>query len=628
MKVGTFDIETNGFLPNLDTVWCASVKDAETGERRNFRPSDIADLPAYLDTFDVLRGHNCIQFDFPALRKVLGYEYQGTKVDTLLMSRLQRPNRPRVPNVSAGPHSVEAWGARLGYPKKGHEEWDKFSEDMMTRCATDVDIQELIYGALIAEGKGEGWERAHKLNSKLFHYLQLQEEHGWYVDRAKLDWCLATLNRWIDRIDRAVSARLPIVVEIDESKSAGEYKWVGKPFKKSGEYSKATSDWLDVVSPSAPVKPSVGGPYSRVSFRAVDLDKNLEVRDFLLAQGWKPAEWNTNNVGQHTSPKLSKDDPFEGVIGGLGKLIAKRVQCKQRRGTIEGWHNAIRADGRIPTPVSGLAITGRLRHSLVVNVPSPDAKAFFAKHMRAIFSSPEGKVLVGCDSKGNQIRQLAARMGDDEFTHAVLFGTKEDGTDLHSVNQRRSGVPTRTLAKNFFYGFIFGAGDAKIGKIVGGSAKEGKALKEKYYKELPGLRKLIDNASKEWKATAQRWYNSKWGKMEYRNGFIRGLDGRPIQVDSEHKILVSFLQSDEAIQMAVAYVIFHKWMEKRGYVLGKNFTTVIWYHDEIQVETDPEIAEEVGMLLSEAIRWSGDYLGIACPHEGEYSIGKNWRETH
>jgi hypothetical protein len=60
---------------------------------------------------------------------------------------------------------------------------------------------------------------------------------------------------------------------------------------------------------------SIGGPFSRVDFRRVDLDKNSEVKDYLLNLGWIPDEWNTNNVGERTTPKLSKDDSFIGVQG-------------------------------------------------------------------------------------------------------------------------------------------------------------------------------------------------------------------------------------------------------------------------------------------------------------------------
>ncbi|HKI62862.1 MAG TPA: DNA polymerase [Mariprofundaceae bacterium] len=626
MRVATFDIETNGFLPELDRIWCAAVKEHGQDQVVTFDPRNIHELPKYLEQFDVLIGHNAIQFDFPALRKVYGWEYKGKKVDTLLISRLQRPTRRWPPHAKgrgkSGPHSVQAWGWRVGRGKVVHEEWDRFTPEMLHRCSEDVEIQCLIYAELLKEGRGEGWTAAHKLNFKLFENLQNQEEYGWYVDQVHIDRCLYVLERWIGLIDRAVAPYLPLRIEVQESKKEGQYNYIKKPFKQDGHYSAAVTKWLSD-------KPgiNIAGPFSRVWFRPTDLNSNMEVKAFLLEAGWQPAEWNTNNDGERTSPKLSKDDPFEGINGALGRLVARRVQCRQRKSIIEGWRELVREDGRIPSRVVGLAATGRARHTNIVNVPSPHSKAFFAKWMRQIFTTQPGWVLVGVDSKGNQIRQLAARMGDKEFTHAVLHGNQEDGTDLHSLNQKRSGAPSRSRAKNFFYGFIFGAGDEKIGKVIDGDAAAGRKLRETYLNELPALRTLIDNLTTEWRRTAKKWYNKKWGRMEYSDGWIKGLDGRPILVESPHKLLCYTLQSDEAIQMAAAYNIWHKWMNER-WPYRKMWGTVIWMHDEWQFECVPEIAEEAAMLACAAIKWAGAYYKIACPHDGDYQIGRNWYETH
>ncbi|KKL73146.1 hypothetical protein LCGC14_2077850, partial [marine sediment metagenome] len=45
--------------------------------------------------------------------------------------------------------------------------------------------------------------------------------------------------------------------------------------------------------------------------------------------------------------------------------------------------------------------------------------------------------------------------------------------------------------------------------------------------------------------------------------------------------------------MSAAYCIFHKGMRTAGYEFGKDYGTVLWMHDEWQVECRPEIAEHV-----------------------------------
>jgi len=633
MKTAYLDTEANGLLDELTVMHCAVVLDADTGEEHLFTPNNIDTLCSFLENYSCLIGHNIIGYDTAALRKLYDWEFKGELIDSLLMSRTQRPNRLSPPKCYAPPHSVEAYGVRFGMPKQEHEDWTQYTPAMLERCRQDVRIQKRIYEFLLEEGKGEGWENAHKLNAKLFYHLQRQEEYGFAIDREHFNNCIRLLDHWIARIDKALAPKLPLVVEILETKKDGEYGWVKKPYLKSGEYSKPVIEYYAGNDGDSLAAYPVAGPFSRINFRPVDLNSNKETKEFLLSQGWEPKEWNVNDAGKQTSPKLSKIDPFDGIQSSLGRLVAKRVQCRHRRSQIEGWLESIRPDGRIGAKVGGIATTGRLKHAVIVNVPNADS--FFGEYMRKGFIAKPGWVLVGTDSKGNQMRQLAGRMrdidpnGDPIFEHAVIHGKKEDGSDLHTLNMKRSGVNTRTKGKNFFYGgILFGAGAKKGGKIIEGAPEKFMQLKEEFWKEMPLLKVLIDTLTAEWRKTAQCWYNKKFNRMEYKNGYIRGLDGRPILVEFEKDILVYYLQSDEAIQMAAAYCVLHKWLERAGYNWRQDYGFVIWMHDEWQIECRKEIAEHVAELSNRAIAWAGEYFKIKCPHEGESKIGRNWAETH
>lgn len=577
MNVGIFDLEANGLLRDATHVHCGVVKNIESGAVRKFRPYEVKELLSHLDTFDVLIAHNGIGYDWPLLKKLYGYTFKGKRVDTLIMSRLLNPQRQvpfNCPNKKTGPHSVEAWGYRVGRGKPEHNDWENFSEEMLHRCSEDVEIQHLIYNELLKEAKGKKWRDAFLLSFKLFEYLQKQEEYGWLVDRPYMESCIHQLEHWIGRIDRVLEKHLPVILEIQENKQDGDFLYIKKPFLKSGEYSRSVSAWLDKHGIDANLR-IVGGPFSRVSFRKVDLNSGQETKDFLLREGWEPLEWNTNDNNERTSPKLSKDDPFDGINGGVGRLVARRVQCRQRKGIIEGLVASIRPDGRIASVINSLAATGRATHRNIVNIPG--AKSFYGKQMRKIFTCKEGFVLVGTDSDACQIRMLAGRMNDPAYTETVINGDKDKGTDIHTVNKNAAGLPDRDAAKTFFYGFLFGAGDAKIGKIVKGTSADGARLKEQFLAGLPALGALLERLTNEWKGTAKKRYNAKWNKMEHYDGFITGLDGRPILVPFEHQILVYLLQSDEAIFMAAAYNRFNMQMEKK-YKYGIDYGVVAWYH--------------------------------------------------
>jgi DNA polymerase I len=626
-KVFIGDIEADGLLDTATRVWCGVFKNVDTNEKYKFRPHQIEEMLTFMDTIDVLIMHNGIGYDWRLLKKLHGYVYRGRKVDTLIMSRLQDPNRrspPHCPNKIA-PHSVEAWGYRVGRGKPEHNDWSQFSEEMLHRCDEDVEIQHLILKELIKEANGKNWKDALQMTYKLFDVLNMSEEYGWLVDKEHMDFSIYMLTRWISMIDRVVIPYLPIILEIEETKKNGEYNYVRKPFKKDGSYSESALRWCEEVSIDSR-SGIIGGPFSRISFRPVNLESNKETKEFLLSYGWSPVDWNYNSEGERTSPKLSHDDPFEGIDNKLGKLVAKRVQCKHRRATLVGWSQVIRDDGRIPSIVVGLTTTARARHQNIVNVPG--GKSFFGKWMRKCFITKPGWKLVGTDSDACQIRMLAARMGDDNYTDSVLNGKKEDGSDQHSVNMRAAGLSSRDDAKTFFYGIIFGAGDKKTGKIVKGNADDGKRLKEKFFEGLPALKNLVDKLTDEWRATAKKVYNPKFNRMEYADGYIIGLDGRPIYVPSEHMVLVYALQSDEAIMMSAAYLKFYQWMNKAGYKWGEDYGIVCWYHDEWTTECREEIAEHVAELAKNAITWAGEYFKIACPHLGQSKIGNNWWEIH
>lgn len=626
MRICFADLEANGFLNTATKAHCGVFKEKGTEVIKKFLPHQMQEMLAYMDTVDVLIMHNLLGYDLPLLKKLYGYTYNGKKVDTLVMSRLVNPKRLspfNCPNKKA-PHSIEAWGYRVGRGKPEHNDWENFSDDMLHRCTEDVEILELVYDALMKEAAGGNWKNAFLLSFKLFENLQKQEAYGWLVDQDHMKFCISQLTNWIRRIDAVITPNLPLILEINESKAAGIYKHVSKPFLKSGKHSQSVCDWYSSNGIDPDLVPVVG-PFSRISFRYTDLNSGEETKNYLLAEGWEPAEWNTNDEGERTSPKLSKDDPFDGLEGRVGKLVAKRVQCRHRRSSIEGLVKLIRPDGRISSAVNTLAATGRATHRNIVNIPQ--AKSFYGKQMRKIFISKPGWVLVGTDSDACQVRMLCGRMNDPVYTDNVLNGKKEDGTDIHSVNMRAAGLGNRDDAKTFFYGFLFGAGDGKIGKIVKGTPARGKQLKADFLEGLPALKALLESLTKEWRATAKQRYNNKFNRMEYYDGTITGLDGRPVRVASEHAILVYLLQSDEAIMMTAAYNKFCKDMDRK-YKWGEDYGILCWYHDEYTAECKPEIADDVRVLAENAIAWAGDYYKIPCPHLGQGKIGKDWYAIH
>lgn len=606
-------------------MWCLVGRDLTTNEITTFDPSNIHEVPDYLDQFDRIVGHNIIGYDLPVFKHKFKWEFKGVIRDSLVISRLCFPNIDPPKGVSAGPHSVEAWGVRFGRHKPEHEDWTRFSPEMLHRCSEDNEIQTLLYEKCLEEIKAKNWEAGIALACRVAWLLEKQREYGWTLDIPLIEKHMRTLNRWISKIDRTVVPVLPLVTEPLERKEDGNRKYLAKPFKKDGTYSKLTLDYFEQCGTEL----DIAGPFSRVRFRPIDLDKPDEVKDVLLAQGWQPREWNFDKkTGQRRSPKLNKDDDFEGINGKLGRLIAKRVQCRHRLSNLTTFRKGVREDGRIETPHSGFATTGRLKHSVVVNIPNPDTGSFFAKQMRSIFRAKEGWVMVGCDSKENQMRQLAARMKNEEFKYAVVHGDKSKGTDEHSLTMQKCGLDSRADGKKLNYTVIFGGQDPKVARTFHVSLERAKEMRRILFDGLPGLEDLINGLKTQWEKTAKKEWNPRYGRFTHRDGYIIGLDGRPIYIDSPHKLLVMQLQSDEAIQMAAAYCWAYRELEKKGYRYGEDYGFLIWYHDEFNVECRPEIAKDVAEILEESIAWAGRFFKIDCPHEGDAKIGSTWEDVH
>lgn len=176
-------------------------------------------------------------------------------------------------------------------------------------------------------------------------------------------------------------------------------------------------------------------------------------------------------------------------------------------------------------------------------------------------------------------------------------------------------------------GFLYGAGDAKVGLIVGKGAEEGARLKAKFLAAVPALAGLINDLQAAFE----------------RNGSVRGLDGRRLFIGatmdknklpkrvwkrSLHKALNTLLQSAGAIVMKKALVLAYDQLQAQGLKPGIDFEVVLSVHDEYQVECLAQHAETIGKTLRQSIIDAGIHFKLRCPLDGEYKIGDSWAETH
>jgi len=368
----------------------------------------------------------------------------------------------------------------------------------------------------------------------------------------------------------------------------------------------------------------IQGPYSKIEISDFNIGSIMDVKEYLLSQGWIPDVWNySKDTRERTSPKLEGE--FKGITGDLPKKIKQRITWRHRRSQIEGWLKNVRVyDNSIAAGANPCGTnTCRMRHYNIVNIPKANADAqgqliwdvgeqydIYGTQMRALFIPREGYVLVGHDASGLELRMLAHYMDDYEFIQEILNG------DIHTYNQTKAGLPTRAAAKSFIYALIYGAGDATIGELVGGSKIEGRQIKQEYFSELPKLKRLIESV-----------------KRASGRGWLKGLDGRRIYMRNDSrgnidrkKAVNTLLQSAGSIVMKKSCVKLWKEVERQGIQAHK----VLDMHDEGQseVKDNQENIERYCITSVNSIIDAGKHFNLNIPLDAEYKIGRNMAETH
>jgi DNA polymerase I-like protein with 3'-5' exonuclease and polymerase domains len=154
---------------------------------------------------------------------------------------------------------------------------------------------------------------------------------------------------------------------------------------------------------------------------------------------------------------------------------------------------------------------------------------------------------------------------------------------------------------------MYGAGSAKIGKIVGAGAKEGQQLINKFLTSMPSLKRVRDEVTK---ASAK--------------GKIRGIDGRVLYVRSTHSALNTLLQGAGAVVCKVWLINIMTGVR----TLGVDVKLVASIHDEYQFEVLNTDVKKFGQITKDAMKDTEKELHMKCPLDSEWKVGKTWAETH
>ena len=564
-----WDLEADHLLKEVTQVWCHVFRDVHTDEVHTFDPTQTQEVLEFMDNAKTLIGHNIIDYDLRVMKKLHNYTFKGKVVDTLVYSRTIWPHVKELdfklnkakhfPLKLIGSHSLKAWGYRLGELKgdfnSGSESFAAYTSEMLDYCIQDTEVTAKLYSKILEKNFSKA---ALDLETEIHTLLIEQQQNGFPFDVPKAEALFAKLQGRKQQIEDQLQETFePTIVE------------------------------LKTKTKTIPFNPA----------------SRQQIADRLMKRGWEPEVFTDSGDPKVDETILSGIDMPEAALLNEYLMLNKRIG---QLGTGKQAWLKMQTGGKIHGRVNHMgAVTSRCTHSNPNTAQVPSVGAPYGKECRELFISPSGYSLLGADASGLELRCLAHYMAaydDGAYADVVLNG------DIHTANQQAAGLESRNQAKTFIYGFLYGSGDEKTGKIIGKGAKEGKAIKNKFLKKLPALKYLRDAVAK---AADER-------------GFVKGLDGRIIPIRHSHAALNTLLQSAGAIICKTWYVFISRAIKQSKL----DAQIVAFIHDEVQVVVKKGQEDEAGRVILKCMRDVEGHFSFRCRLDSEYKYGSNWADTH
>lgn len=632
-KFIVFDIETDGLLDTTKRFWCGWLYDSYTDLYTGY-----TDLDEFFDALNKygtsgynIVGHNICKFDIPALKKLKGerfaFDVRDVCIDTLVLARLIYSNikdtdvglmrSGRLPKALYGSHSLKAYGYRMGELKGTYGEhegaWDKFTHEMYEYNKQDVVVTLKLFQKLMAKGYPL---KAIQLEHDIAWVMAKQERNGFVFDKDQ-----AT------KLYSELAGKRQVLYENLVSKGGSWTVYKGDKIYKRDNAKRGIK---------------AGVPYPQYEEVTFNPNSRRHIAKVLMDRGWEPTEMTPTGapkVDEETLKAAKGIDLTEDILEYL--LINKRIAQLAEGGN--AWLKLMKEDPDGYTRIHGSvnpngAVTGRATHAYPNVAQVPAGRSPYGEECRSLFRVPTGWYEAGIDASGLELRCFAHFLypyDHGEYVNEILNG------DIHTHNQKMAGLPTRDQAKTMIYCMMYGGGDGKLGEVINGTAKDGKALKERFFNAVPAYKELCSDIERTL-ITSSKWVGGvnkvTWRKRAHPDNSnlsithsILGLDRRVVYVRSPHSALNTLLQSAGALICKKWVCLVEENMRKAGYKHGwdGDFAMMAWVHDETQIACrTKEIAEDCVRIAQESMRQTQKFFNFNCQLDTEGKIGTNWFDCH
>lgn len=572
------DTETND-LNDYTHLWNIVCRNWKTNEVEVFRNVHDRDTASRFRMFADKHvryyiGHNLIGFDSGVLRKFCDVTLTPENtLDTLVLSRLFKYNRP-------GGHSMENWGKIVGAPKSPWNDFSQWSQELEDRCIGDTETNRLMLQLFEKQLLTKRWQLPIYLENTVEFLNNDLKRNGFYYD-----------------IDRHTLLKNELTAKVKELEE---------------EFSTAFSPDFNPRSPKQRIDVlSAAGwkPVNKTKGYIAELRKK-DKADKNKLEKYKTYGWTCDEENLSTLPETAPE---------AAKKLSSFLLLSSRLGDLLEWEEAYSPISHCIHPtITGLgAWTHRRSHQKpnCANIPALVSRKGlpqpYGEEMRGLWKPKPGKVLVGTDAEGIQLRVFCHYTNDKRLIDIVLKGDKKLGTDIHSVNMKLAGTDIckdRQVAKTYIYAKFLNASLPKIAEIFGCSTKEAAEADRRIMSYYPGWSR----------------FKKKQVPADAARGYFIGLDGRLVFVPSEHHVLAGYLQNGESVIMKMANILWRRQLTEKGIP----FWQVNDVQDEWQTETWPEYAEEVAATQVASFRTIGEFLNLNCRLDGSSKIGTDWAKTH
>ena len=230
------------------------------------------------------------------------------------------------------------------------------------------------------------------------------------------------------------------------------------------------------------------------------------------------------------------------------------------------------ADERVSTPAIEIgAGTQRYRHISIANIPR--VTSVYGEPMRSLFGCGKGMLQFGFDFSSLEARiqgHYILPFDGEELAESLLA---EKPNDSHTITGKKLGI-SRGDAKSLNYLLCYGGSSKKAATMLVVSKDEADVLVDGYWEAVLPLKKLRDALQEAWK---------KRGKT-----YIVAIDGRKINIRSQHSLINFLFQSGGVICAKYSTVFMYQLLEEKGYNCNP------FEHKEIDVSSMIEYHKSCG----------------------------------